>query len=372
MQNLPKYIFQAVSQNKTSLGDNPAFPPEDESKFLCHLLSKKYSQLKQEIGDLTTDELKLKLSQSLSLCRKLESANKESLTNLCDKVLKQLFKIPSETIDIQLKLVRSVDVSNQRDIPEPTEDYTFDDMQDAKNLTGEIYKRRLLNALIYGASISYSSKIASYISDLFDINEDLPALYKKILTYNNLLIFYEKEKLIDNKATVEGGKVDVYLGNENTMTRIEAEGIIFPILLEEAIRGILEVAISHGLPEQKTKAEYVTKKADFRLAELWDMRLGLPLWELVYSQMDRKIEPNFLLMELAKLPVDEFNNTMQEIFAKTNKGKSLLDDILSDISYKQEQDNFNDYLQTQNNKYPIDDQLFFTSDELLSEIDDDI
>ena len=63
MQNLPKYIFQAVSQNKTSLGDNPAFPPEDESKFLCHLLSKKYSQLKQEIGDLTTDELKLKLSQ---------------------------------------------------------------------------------------------------------------------------------------------------------------------------------------------------------------------------------------------------------------------------------------------------------------------
>ena len=33
MRNLPKHILEALKQNKTSLGEHPSYPPEEEEKF---------------------------------------------------------------------------------------------------------------------------------------------------------------------------------------------------------------------------------------------------------------------------------------------------------------------------------------------------
>lgn len=46
-------------------------------------------------------------------------------------------------------------------------------------LSGEIYKRRMLNALVAGASMYYMNYIGNYIKEIFEINPDLPSLYKK-------------------------------------------------------------------------------------------------------------------------------------------------------------------------------------------------
>lgn len=77
----------------------------------------------------------------------------------------------------------------------------------------------------------------------------------------------------------DGGKVDVNLSSSDNIVSIKSQGILMPILLEETIKGILELAISHGLPKNSAKAQYIISKSDFKLAEMWDMRIGLPLWE---------------------------------------------------------------------------------------------
>ena len=45
MAILPKHIIKAVMSNDTSLGEHPAFPPEDEEKFIIKVLTtySKYS-----------------------------------------------------------------------------------------------------------------------------------------------------------------------------------------------------------------------------------------------------------------------------------------------------------------------------------------
>jgi hypothetical protein len=211
----------------------------------------------------------------------------------------------------------------------------------------------------------YANDISSYIQELFKIDPELPFLYKKILVINNLLLFLDKDSETEENGDTEGGVVDVTITSIDEMPMIEAKGIIFPILLEETIKGILELAISHGLPEDSDKKEYIMKKADFKLAENWDLRLGLPLFEILFGQAQEDVEPTFLFYELSKLNVSDFNENLQEVFGGTKSGKRFIEKLVRKIQKKKKLDDFDDYVQVMNNKYPVDDGVF-TSDELLA------
>ena len=136
---------------------------------------------------------------------------------------------------------------------------------------------------------------------------------------------------------------------------------MFPILLEETIKGLLELSISHGLPESREKAEYVTSKSDFKLAEIWDQRLGLPLWNRIVNIMENigedplEVGLNFLFMEISKLKPSHFNAVMQEVFANTKAGHSIMKELSNKIHYEKERDEFDDYMlqQDNDNQYPL-------------------
>ena len=367
MEKLPKHILKALVNNKTSIGEHPALPPEDEEKFLVHVLSKYYNELLEEVGSDDVGLLKKELSKLLSQCLKIESNCHDALEKLAGQVVCEIFNIPQDAVDIRTSLTTKIDTSNQRMFPEKTEDYTFDNIKDMNSLTDEIYKRRLLNCLIAGAAMHYANDISLYIQDLFKIDPELPFLYKKILAINNLLLYVESDKFNeDENGNTEGGTVDVTLTSMDEMPVIDAKAIIFPILVEETIKGILELAISHGLPDDMEKKKYVMKKADFKLAEIWDLRLGLPLSERIFKLIDNEVEPTFLFMELSKLGVNEFNENMQEVLACTKQGKSFINDLVSEIDKKKRLDDFEDYIQIRNSKYPLDDDVFSDDEILLS------
>ena len=369
MLELPKYILDSLSKNKTSLGEHPAFPPEEEEKFTINAVARYFTGLVDGIEITDINQLKTELGKLIVRCQKIEAKSTTALEQLCMNIVSELFSIPDNTINIEAKIVNEVDVSNQRQVPEKTDDFSFDSIKDMKYLTGEIYKRRMLNALVTGASMYYSKNISSYISELFEIDDELPSLYKKIIRYNEILMFFEKDTIAEKDESVtDGGKVDVVMNMPENMVSIKAEGIIFPVLLNETIKGILELAIAHGLPESRKKAEYVIKKSDFKLAELWDMRLGISLWSIIASQIEDMdvIEPNFFLMTLSELSVDKFNDCLCEIFGKTNRGKKILDNIIHKIRYEKDKDDFDDFIKQKNNDYQIDDG-YYTSEELLTD-----
>lgn len=372
MSTLPNHILKALKDNKTSLGEHPSFPPDEEEKFIVYLVQDTYDELCEKLNNVEYQDLKNKLGKLIVECRKIERNNKEALEQLCANVINEMFQIPQDTIDLDIKIVDKIDTSSDRLLPEKTLDFSFEDIEDMNNLTDEIYKRRMLNALVTGASIYYMNYIIKYVKEIFDIDSELPSLYKKILECNNILIYNEKDTLMENDKALEGGKVDVMISSNDTLPIIKAEGVLFPILFEETVKGLLELAISHGLPKNKEKAKYVLSKSDFKLAEMWDMRLGLPLWKLIDKQMKEagydifEVGLNFFLMKLSEMDCKTFNKSLQEIFAKTKKGKEILSDISEEILYEKDKDEFDDYVQTKNDStVQLNDDDCFTADELL-------
>ena len=372
---LPNNVLNALMDNKTSLGEHPSYPPEEEEKFIVCLCEKTFAELLEDNEDFEGyDAAKTELSKIIAKCKKLEAKNAQSLEELCTKIVNDLFLIPADTITITAKLTDKVDTATERMIPEKTKDYTFDDIKDMNSLTDEIYKRRMLNALITGASMHYTNFISEYIKEIFSINAELPALYKKLLDYNNLLMFFEKDTFEKNHST-DGGKVDVTISSNDEYPAIKAEALLFPILVEETIKGILELAISHGLPKKIDKAKYVISKADFKLAELWDMRLGYCLWNLIEEEIEKSgynlkdVGINFFLMKLSQMDCETFNSSLQEIFARTKAGKEIISDICEEIEYKKGKDDFDDYIQNKNDELVQinDSNGYFTPEELITD-----
>ena len=373
MVELPKHIIKSLRTNRTSLGEHPAFPPEEEEKFIVNLVSDTFNEIVEntDIEDITV--LENELSTIIGQCRKIEKDNIQALEELSYKIITEMFDIPSDTLKMEGKIVNKIDTSTERLVPEKTEGFSFDDIEDMNYLSGEIYKRRMLNALVAGASMYYMNYIGNYIKEIFEINPDLPSLYKKMIDYNNLLLYISKDTL-NTKETTDGGKVDVTISSKDEYPIIKAEGLLFPILFEEAVKGILELAISHGLPNNVEKAKYVISKADFKIAEVWDMRLGYALWKLIQDEISEcgydilEIGINFFLMELSQMDTEEFNSTLKEIFARTKKGKRNIDEIVQRITYNKDKDEFDDYIKTKNDStIQINDDEYFTPEELITD-----
>lgn len=372
---LPKHILKAAENNQTSIGDNQCLPPEEETKYIVSILSEYFDSISSKVDINNSDALKQELNNCIIKAKEIEKENKTNLERLCIECVTELFNIPEETLDINVSLVDSIDSSNQRLFPEKVIDFSFEDITDLSNLTKEIYKRRFLNSLIAGASLYYTNKFDLYFHKIFNINPELPALYKKILNLNELLIYLSKDS-INTENSNDGGKVDVIMNSKQNIVQINTEALLFPILLSETIKGILELAIAHGLPKSREKAQYVISKSDFKFAELWDIRLGVPLWNQIIklSETEGKdittVGINFILMKLAMLPVDEFNDVMKEILANTNKGKNLFFSLLNEITTEKDRCDFDDYMTTQQNSEPIiTDNNYFNDDELL--VDDE-
>lgn len=372
--NLPKNILNIIASNRTSLGDNPALPPDLEDKFLVFLVSKYYEELLVHFDSIDIQELTSDLSATMTECKKIENKNREALEKLCSDIVNEIFNIPNDTLMLDMKLVDKVDTKQERLVPESSEGFSFDSIEDISNLTDEIYKRRLLNTLIMGASMYYAEQTEKYAHNLYKIDDRLKRLYDKIMCINDLLLFHTKQSLSNRQK--DGGNVDVYIADELTPVRIESKGILFPILLEETIKGILELSIAHGLPNEREKAEFVTSKADFKLAELWDQRLGIPLWKRILKIMEDvdenplKIGLNFFFMEISQFAPKHFNSAMQEIFANTRVGKHIIKEISNKIHHQKEMDDFNDYMsshQIDKDEYQLNDGGDFTADELIND-----
>lgn len=373
---LPQHILKQLHSHKTSLGNHPAFPPEDEECFDYKIAYNRFTNLYNElskfddIGELSEPNLSNTLSKLVRECKEIEKPLKDNLEKICVNLVNDLFKIPQDVVSFKCELVDSIDNSDKRLTPEKTDDIEIDGVDSLEKLSEEVYKRRLVNSIIQGASLDYSSNIQTYIKDIYELNYKLPILYEKIIKINNFLLFI-KSDINNDKSKTDAGNVDVRLGNDIQQSIIDAKGIIFPIMLNESIKGFLELFASHGLPEKKEDALYVIKKADFLLAESWDMILGKPLWDILINNI-KSISHNpveiglpFIFTEMVSLPVNKFHNFMREVFAKTKKGKSFMKNMIDFILHEKNKDDFNDYLDNKNSDVSIiEDEEYFLPEEL--------
>lgn len=344
MDTLPDDVIVKINNHKTSLGNNPSIPDIFDEPFLLKLTERGFQLSKdklKEIGEITDiDETELEpaLAKLLLQCKELETPYRNELEKICVNYVIDLFSVPEETVDIVTELCDEVDLNRNSIILDPLDndgDIEFVNVEDAMSIKGEVYKRRLLNALSMGAAIRMAD-IESLSEEINQLNPKLTDLYNKIISLNNYLLYTKSDFGLTDKNKMQMGTVEVSLATEDSKVKIEAQGIIFPILLTELIRGFMELFTSHGLPEDRRQAMMVIGKSDFLKAEPWDMKLGPMLWDLLSNSFNdiNSTELPYLLKRISKLSVNKFNYLMKEVFAKTRRGK----EIMSKLSFKSKND----------------------------------
>jgi|GEM_PF-3302861 len=372
INDLPDDIKMSLLNHTTSLGNNPAIPDIFDVPFLLKITNNRLNSIKEtlsEIGkidDFEDTKIDTMLSKLINKCKKIERPFRNELENLCLNYVIDTFNIPEDSVQINVSLADKIDLAAKSIIIDPIDgddDFQFDDIEMASNIYGEVYKRRLLNALCMGESIILSSDIDSYFDSIYKLSPELCDLYKKIIALNNYLLFTKEDIGINDKDNKLIGTVNVELGGPDRQVRITAQGEIFPVLLSETLNGLMQLFISHGLPDNRKLAEIVIGKSDFIKAEPWDMRLGPILWEIVSKSFNdiTLTDLPYLLKRISCLDVDKFNFLMKEVLAKTKKGKQIMAKICSKSKKDIEYDKFTDKM----NKMKLDKSIII--DEFINE-----
>lgn len=332
-KDLPDDIKQAIMQNNTSLGNNPAIPDIFDVPYLYKAATKQFDKAKdrvRELGeiDVNCDTAEEALSRLIEKCKELERPFRSELEKICYNYLIDYFSIPNDTVDIEISLVDNVDLGSESIILDPNDaNFEFDDITQARATRAEVYKRRILDSLSMGAGLFISDNMnETIIQQVSEINNELPTLYSQITALNNYVLFLKNDLGMTDENKMQLGTVEVALGNDDEKVLISAQGVIFPILVCETFRGFFELFISHGLPKDRELAVAVLGKSDFLKAEPWDMRIGPHIWDM-FSKSVTDIstqELPYLIKKVAMLDVDKFNFLMKEVLAGTKKGRRIM------------------------------------------------
>ena len=93
-------------------------------------------------------------------------------------------------------------------------------MGEAESLSNEIQKRRFVNMLCVGGSIVLADKAKElFLHKVFELDEELPHLYSRILKLNELYLFISRVKIRDGFLQ-QGGYVEVTLPTEEKIANI--------------------------------------------------------------------------------------------------------------------------------------------------------
>lgn len=382
---LAPFIYKAIASKRTSLGDNPALPPYGDFGFEYDVVKKKFEEVDDiinkyiESGELESkdpDYLISVLSEKIERCKKLEKPIIPQLQKLCENIVNSYFAVPEDTVIFKCKLVGKIEPKNSiRILPEGDKDgkeYDFEDADEVDLTNKVILKRRFVNSLVQGLSYWLSTDLDDWHDSVVELNDEIWNLWYGIKVITDYLLFVKEEK-ISEKSPNQMSYVEVHLGKGGKKTIIESQGIIFPYLLRDSIRGYLELFASHGLPEDNSKAMYVIRKADFLVAEPWDLRLGMGIVDILHNVLTKKFQTSLLFKtnripyfftDLCSLPVEEFNMVMKNFLLGTKKGKIIASEMDSNIAHDYDYQTFKDRIRQKNIQTSLISDGDFSKEEL--------
>lgn len=372
LTNMP--ILGEIRSREFALADNPCFPVYNKN-LLAGLALEEYERLVSNFSDDITSrkpqEIASKLSKLITIAQEKERENKEALEKIAYNTLVDLFSIPEDCIDIDIELEEAISPDKQFHITPDTGDVTYSDTSEIEMEAMEVDKRHMMNAIVMGATTELMDiAMKEAMKELFDIDEELPHLYSRIIKISDYLNFIYTPK-IDDKNHSQGGYVDISLGSDVKNALMEAHGICFPILMHEAIRGLLELCASNGLPDDMEQAKYILDKSDALINEPWNKRFGPSIWRKIVK--NNEIDTNdipYIISGISKLDTDTFFHVFKEIVAGTSTGDELLGQMIDKIRRDKDYGDFeDDMLQKQSDTQIISDSYF--SDDEIAEWDVD-
>ena len=347
-ERMHKKLEEDLLNGNHSLGKHPIFPENDESTFEEKIMGERFSEVAKRYKrafDVDSIENKEVMKEMMPLVYEtmgLESKHKKALCKLAEEMIREEFDMSKDVVEIHAELTSEINMVGTKKNPKPmTTEMQFKNHDEMVNAKDEVYRRRFMNAMIQGAAKKCNHMFHMVDDELTDLDPRLPNKYSKMMAAADYMYYIIPEM----ENGVNGGVVRVqFPTTSNPKAIIYAQAMVFPVLIHELVKGVMELLSAHALPKNKKLGEYVINKADFLAAEPWDMRLGPGLW----SRFTNMIEPDdfhlkhHIYSELALLPVREFNVKMREIMAGTKEGKKIIQGIVNEVKAGLQEDEFNE------------------------------
>jgi hypothetical protein len=345
-----------------SLGKHPAIPDGDEDSFEQKIMGERFKEVVNrykrafDVDSIDNGQVMQQMMPLVYETIALESDHKEELEELAIRMIREEYNMGEDVVEIIAELTPEISLEGTKRNPKPmpVEGMEFDSHDDIVNANDEVYKRRFLNAMIQGAAKKCNHMFHMVDDELTDINPKLPNKYSKMMSAADYM-YYVIPKIDEG---ITGGIVRVeFPDKKNPRAIIHAQAMVFPVLIHEIVKGVMELLSAHGLSKDKKMADYVMNKADFLAAEPWDMRMGPAIWGRFTAMIDGDDFglKHHVYAELAALPAKEFHKQMREILAGTKKGAAIVKELIEIVKAELQNDEYNEALGNSENEDDIDE-----------------
>ena len=383
-------LERKLASPESLYAQNPAMKKgaQDVQRLVSSRFGKVADKLKQVTGieDISSQQVQgmiyQEMMRKLPAIMRIEAAHREELEELAKEASLEETEVPEDWFEIEARLNRQgIDTSDfryqeekpeKKEKPEMPEIPSFDveDLTDEEILELEKHKRNIINAIVQGAA-----KKGHYIFQKPDVKARLdainPSLYRDylgIMAINDFMYFSMEQmiemmsqsgqgvagkvKLEDNDDEDEGGEDE---GEESSNTKIIADGMIFPILCHEIIKGIEEAKGRYGLPQDPEMAQRVMGQTDLLSNEPMQLRIGPEIVEKIrfalpdemYSESNKGLI-NWFHTVLYQIPAEEFLEliglAISEDESKVRKATSKFKEIMREA--QQLKTEYDDYKQS--------------------------
>lgn len=286
------------------------------------------------------------MMQALQQVSQIEQGHEEELQNAAVELVLSLpeFKAAREAVqagDLRLvaHLTAEIDLEGaQLDAENTTDREDLKIAQVAAELDLEVQKRKFLNMMIQGNAMAKLQAYHLMNDRLNAVDPRLANLYGVLTSVGEFCYWVfpeEMQKQGMGGGQGAGGSVRLRAG-EDGVTEIIAQGITFPMLVHELVKGLMEY-VSHDDDLDDDTRKYVQGQADTLNNELTDIQLGGAAWQQIVQQVeDQELLP-YVYNALVKLPAGQFQQTMQAIMAGGAQGKQAVDNIVRQV--RQQLDN---------------------------------
>ena len=382
-------LERKLASPESLYAQNPAMKKgvEDVQRLISNRFQKVAEKLSEVTGieDLSSQQVQGMVYQEmmgkLSNVMRIESAHTDELIELAIDASLEETEANRDWYQIEASLgmpnadnfrLEPEDDKEEEDDDEEKEDsfeipsFDVEDLTDEEIFELEKHKRNIINAIIQGAA-----KKGHYIFQKPDIKARLdeidPSLYRDylgIMAINDFLYFSMEQMIEMMSQTGQGvaGKVELKdnddegeegeEGEEKPDTKIVAEGMIFPILCHEIIKGIEEGKGRHGLPKDPSLRQKVQGQVDVLSNEPMQLRIGpeivekirLALPDEMYEESNKGLI-NWFHTLLYKIPAQEFleviGQAISEDESKVKKATARFKEIMKEA--QQLKSDFEDY-----------------------------
>jgi hypothetical protein len=364
-EKINSQLENQLRNNTTDLANNPAIPTKDSNGNPINFLEivaykrfleviervKRYSNIQDLSGQQGIYQMQKVLYDAVMKIFSIEKPNIPFLEKLAVDLVVDEMKIPNGAFLYDCKIVPIGSVSKEgfQDIsqfPKTNEiDKVFGKQSAEKDMTPkelfelEKHKRRFINVLIQGSSKKGHYMYLLAQEKLMNINPDLPSLYGKMMSINDLVYWLIPDEVIKSMASDSenmAGKEEI--DDTTDPPTIKTRAVCFPVSIHEIIKGIMEVFGTQGLPDEPRMAQMIIDSVDSLSNETTDLRLGVGIWEIFYNSYppfvfedEYKHIQHYMFSRFCALEVEEFFRVSKMILSDETKGKKYMLDLANEI-----------------------------------------